>query len=165
MVEKKYSYDRFDSKGSRVGQAVCDILESNPQPQSVEETLEEMGKGIANYIQEAAEKGCKEYEGNFFLLHLFKKVLGEHGIENTMLQKATCFKDRCWEPHEVMEVHPNSSKSLYEVDQKNGVIKLIWSVPGWEDCKTILKNPHLYDRDLVSWVKDCIEKFPQASTN
>ena len=157
MEENKYSYQRFGATGSRVGQAVTDILSQDNPNYTAEDILEEMGKGIVNYIQEAAEKGCKEYDGKFFILHLFKKELSAMGVDNAMLQKATCFKDREWKPHEVMEMHPNSAKTLYEVDKKNGTITLKWTVPGWEDCKSIMKNPHLYDGDLVTWVKAAYE--------
>ena len=158
-LEGKYSYDRFGSKGARVGQAVYDILSKDQPNYTAEEILDEMGKGIVSYIQDAAEKGCKEYDGSFYILHLFKKALSQHGIENAMLQKAMCFKDRKWTPKEVMEAHPNSAKTLYEVDKVNGVVKLLWTVPGWEDCKSIKKNPRLYDRDLVEWVKEATKGF------
>lgn len=159
MSKKEYSYDRFGSKGQRVGQAVYDILAKEQPQYSAEEILEEMGKRIVAYIQDAAEKGCEKYDGNFYILHLFKKHLGEHGVANAMLQKATCFKDRLWTPLEVMQAHPHAAKTLYEVDKINGIVKLLWTVPGWEDCKTIKKNPDLYDRDLVVWVKEATEGF------
>jgi hypothetical protein len=62
-----------------------------------------------------------------------------------------------------MQEKPNDTKSLYEVDPKNGVVKLLWTVPGWEDCKTIKKNPDLYDRDLVKWVEEATQSFKSAS--
>ncbi len=158
-MDKKYSYDRFGATGMRVGQAVHDIISKEQPNYTAEEILDEMGKGIVAYIQEAAEKGCKEYKKTFFILHLFKKQLGNLGVENAMLQKAMCFPERKWLPHEVMNVHPNSAKSLYEVDPKHGLVKLIWTVPGWEDCKSILKNPNLYDPDLVGWVKEASTPF------
>lgn len=161
MKDKDYSYNRFESKGARVGQAVHDIISKEQPTYTAEEILEEMGKGIVDYIQEAAEKGCEEYSGRFFILHLFKKELSSMGVNNAMLQKATCFQEREWKPHEVMEMHPNSAKSLYEVDSKNGVIKLVWTLPGWEDCKTIKKNPSLYDQDLVMWVKEATQSFTE----
>lgn len=159
MKDKEYSYSRFGSKGARVGQAVHDIISKEQPTYTAEEILEEMGKGIVDYIQEAADKGCKAYSDRFFILHLFKKELSSVGIDNAMLQKATCFKEREWRPCEVMEMHPHSAKSLYEVDPKNGTIILRWTVPGWEDCKTIQKNPALYDRDLVAWVKEATQSF------
>ncbi len=164
MIEKDYSYNRFGSKGVRVGQAVHDIISKNQPSYTAEEILEEMGKGIIAYIQEAADKGYKEYIGRFFILHLFKKELSAMGVENAMLQKCTCFNDREWKPKEVMEMHPNSAKSLYEVNPKNGTILLKWTVPGWEDCKSILKNPRHYDSDLVGWVKDATRSFEVGKT-
>lgn len=163
MEENKYSYDRFGKKGARVGQAVLDILSTDQPNYSAEEILEEMGKGIVDYIQEAAEKGCKKYDSNFYILHLFKKHLSEHGVENAMLQKAMCFKDREWTPKEVMEAHPNSAKTLYLVDKVNGIVKLLWTVPGWEDCKSIKKNPDLYDQDLVTWVQEATHGLENVS--
>lgn len=164
MSERQYSYDRFGKKGARVGKAVYDILNQEQPDYSAEEILEEMGKGIVSYIQDAAEKGCKEYKTNFYILHIFKKHLTEHGVQNTMLQKAMCFKDRQWTPREVMEAHPHSAKTLYLVDKINGMIKLLWTVPGWEDCKSIKKNPDLYDGDLVAWVTEATSDFEQKAS-
>ena len=164
MEEKSYSYDRFGSTGQRVGQAVYDVLSQDQPTYSAEEILDEMANGIVSYIEEAVNKGCEKYEGKFYLLHLFKKHLCEHGIENAMLQKATCFQNRRWTPQEVMEAHPHSSKTLYEVDKVNGVAKLLWTVPGWEDCKSIKKNPTLYDPDLVKWVNEATQNAQEEAS-
>ncbi len=69
-----------------------------------------------------------------------------------MSQKAVCFIKGPTDPKFYMQELPNAAKTLYQVDRVNGLIKLMWTVPGWEDCKTIKKNPDLYDRDLVKWV-------------
>ena len=111
---------------------------------------------------EAVEKGTEKYKKKFYILHLFKKELAAVSVSNTMLQKACCFPDRKWSPAEVMEVHPTSTKSLYECDPKNGLLKLLWTVPGWEDCKSIRKNPKVYDADLVKWVKEAVEPLEKA---
>lgn len=155
-VDKKYSYDRFDTKGARAGQAVYDILSKDQPDYTVEEILEEMGKGIASYIQEEAERGCKKFDGTFYILHLFKKSMGEMNVANAMVQSARSFQTQ-FNIQEVMQSHPNSAKTLYEVDKKNGLIKLLWTVPGWEDCKSIKKNPGIYDPDLVKWVNMAIQ--------
>lgn len=152
-IEEKYSYDRFGSQGSRVGQAVWDILSTDQPDYTVEEILEEMGKGIVNYIQDEAERGCKKFDKTFYILHLFKKSMSEMGVQNVLVQSARSFESKFTIP-EVMEAHPHSAKTLYEVDKVNGVVKLLWTVPGWEDCRSIKKNPGLYDRDLVSWVNE-----------
>lgn len=165
MVDKDYSYNRFGTKGSRVGQAVHDILSQEQPEYTAEEMLDEMGKGIMNYIQEAAETGYKEFKGDFYIVHFFKKTLTQHDIQNAMSQKAVCFQKGPLEPAWYMQEKPNDAKTLYEVDAKNGVIKLVWTVPGWEDCKTIKKSPDLYDRDLVSWVKDATQSFEKSKAS
>jgi len=154
MTEKKYSYDIFGKKGAHVGQAVHDIL-SVEQPQyTAEEILEEMGKGVAAYIQETAEDGYKEFDGKFYIIHTFRKTLTQLDTVNVMAQKAVAFQKGPRESSWYMKELPNHAKTLYEVDPSAGVIKLLWTVPGWEDCKSIKKNPSLYDRDLVEWVKE-----------
>ena len=162
MEENKYSYDRFGSKGVRVGQAVTDILSKEQPNYTVEEILEEMGKGVMKYIMEAAEEGSKKYKTTFYILHLLKKELGALGVSNAVLQKASCFPDRKWKPEEVMEAHPHSAKTLYEVDPKHGTLTLAWTVPGWEDCRSIMKNPGLYDQDLVKWVKQAVDALSDS---
>ena len=151
---RDYSYNRFNSKGVRVGQAVHDILSKKSPVYTAEEILEEMEQGIVSYIQDAVEKGCAEYSGDFFILHLFKKELSSFGVDNVMMQKAACFKSRCWKPFEVMEMHPNSTKSLYKVNSKNGTVVLEWTIPGWSECMSIKRNPELYDPQLVNWVNE-----------
>lgn len=149
----KYSYDRFDSQGVRVGQAALDILQKEQPQMTAEEMMEEMGKGVVSYIQDTAEKAYKEYDEDFFIIHIFRKTLGVMDVDNVMSQKAVAFVKGPKDPAWYMDVLPNPTKSLYEVDRKNGIIKLLWSVPGWEDCKSIKKNPDIYDPDLVEWVK------------
>lgn len=152
----KYSYDRFGSKGSRVGQAVVDIL-SNEQPNyTAEEILDEMGKGVIKYLEEAVEEGCRKYQKPFFILHLLKKELSMMGVSNALLQKATCFAHRNWSPQEVMAAHPHATKTLYFVDPKAGHMVLEWTVPGIEDCHSVLKNPKTYDPKLVQWVQEAV---------
>lgn len=159
MSEKKYSYERFGSKGQRVGQAVYDILSKDQPDYSAEEILEGMGKGIVSYIQEAAEKGYHEFDGKFYIIHTFRKTLTQHDAVNIMAQKAVAFQKGPMEPSWYMKELPNHAKSLYEVDPSSGIIKLLWTVPGWEDCKSIQKTPSLYDPDLVKWVEKATKGF------
>jgi hypothetical protein len=159
MTEKKYSYDRFGSKGARVGQAVYDIISKDQPSYTAEEILEEMGKNVLEYIQDASEKGCEAFDTNFKIIHIFKKSLGMFDVHNAMQQKAICFVDGPTNPSFYMEECPHAAKSLYEVDKVNGVVKLLWTVPGIEDCASIKKNPHLYDKDLVRWVKEATSEL------
>lgn len=157
MTEKKYSYDRFGSSGTRVGQASYDILSQANEQYTAEEILDEMGKGVVEYLQQAAEQGCKEFTGKFYIIHLFKKALTQHDIPNAMSQKAVCFQKGSTDPAWYMKEKPNDTKTLYEVDQKNGVIKLVWTVPGWQDCKSVLKSQDSHDPQLVMWVKEALK--------
>ena len=156
MTNSDYSYQRFGCDAQRVGQAVYDILEQEQPEYTVEEILDEMGKGIVNYIQEAAEDGYNSFDSDFYIIHTLRKKLGEMGIENLMIQKAVAFQDGPLDAAWYLEELPTASSTLYQVDRKNGVIKLLWTVPGLEECKSILKNPQIYDPDLVKWVKDAV---------
>jgi hypothetical protein len=162
--ERKYSYNRFDSKGERVGQAVMDILKKDNPVFTVEEVMDQMQYGVMNYIQDAVTQGYKHFKENFYIIHRFRKELTYFDIHNVPAQHAVCFQLGPKESSWYMEVIPHDTKTLYEVDVKNDDIKLLWSVPGWEDCKSIKKNPHLYDRDLVSWVKEATAKFEIKAT-
>lgn len=164
MTENKYSYERFGTKGSRVGQAAFDILSQVHQNYTAEEILEGMGKRIVDYIQEAAEKGYEGFDGPFKIIHLFKKTLTQHNLDNVMSQKAVCFQDGPTSPAWYMKEKPNDAKTLYEVDPVNGVVKLLWTVPGWEDCRSIKKNPDLYDQDLVKWVENALQPVDCKNT-
>lgn len=163
MKDKDYSYNRFDSKGVRVGQASSDLLSGNNPQITAGEMLEDMSRGIMEYIQAAAEKGYKEFSGDFYLIHLFWKSLTQHKIENAMSQKVVCFQTGPTRPDWYMKEKPHHSKTLYRVDSKNGVIKLVWTVPGWEDCKSIKKTPDIYDPDLVGWVKEATQRLENSA--
>lgn len=166
MEDREYSYNRFGSTGSRVGQAVMDIISNEQQDYTAEEILEEMQKGIMDYIQLAAKEGYDEWKTSFHIIHIFKKVLGQFEIYNAMDQKAICFKTGPLNSDFYMNELPNFTKTLFEVDATNGEIKLVWTVPGWEDCKSILKTPELYDEKLVGWTRDCMKKCKDyASTS
>lgn len=161
--EKKYSYDRFGSKGSRVGQAVVDLLAKDQPEYQAEEILEEMGKGIVKYICDAADEGCKSLGKKFFLLHLLHKKMGEFGVTNVLAQSARCFHTE-FSIKEVMEAHPNATKTFYEVDQANGEINLLWTVPSWEDCKSVMRSPTIYDSNLVKWAQEALQSFSNYSS-
>lgn len=149
----KYSYDRFGSKGQRVGQAVVDILSKEQPEYTVEDILEGCGLG-ADYlelIRDEAEKSKKRFYDKFYILSLIKKGLGEMGISNVLKHSCRSFEKK-FSMQEVMLAHPTSDKHMYEVDIKKGEINLIWSLPDYEQCKIIKKSPKLYDPTLAKCV-------------
>ncbi len=149
----KYSYDRFGKKGQRVGQAVHDIISQGQSDYTVEDIIDGFGLGsdYLDLIREEAERGKKEFDDKFYILSLMNKALGEMGISNVLKHSCRSFRKK-FGMKEVMEAHPNSAKTLYEVNVKQGEISLMWTLPAYQDCKSIRKNPKLYDPDLVKCV-------------
>ena len=157
-MDKQYSYNRFNSKGVRVGQAVYDILSTEHPTYSTEEVLSEMAPSISSYLHDAVEKGCAHFDSDFYIIHIFRKELGFMGVENCPAQRAHCFSKGPTDPHWFMEALPNATKTLYHVKKEDGNTTLLWSVPSWEDCKTIKKNPNVYDPDLVKWADQATQR-------
>lgn len=164
--EKKYTYDRFASKGMRVGQAVVDILSKEQAPQTVEETLDEFGKDYLRGIQETAERERNKYDGKFFIFSLLNKDLHYFGVENVVRHWTI---PRKTEPDaaKMMVDYRNHTKTLFAVDPHQGEITLLWTLPGYEECKSILKHPSSYDPQLVEWVTNVMSQVSpvKRSTN
>jgi len=156
MSEKKYSYERFGCNSTRVGQAVYDLSKQREMNITVEELLEETNKRFIVELENSIKEGERKFKGTFYVFVLGKKELTQFGVSNV---------DRNWFivrrhaplSYEMMADYPNYTKTLYEVNPEIGFIEIKWSVPGWQDCKTIMKNPSLYDRDLVTWVRDAVK--------
>jgi len=148
----KYDYNRFGSKAKRVGQAVVDIL-STPQPmQTVGDTLAAYGPDYAKQIEECIEANEHKYKSPFYVFVLTKKEMwAENVVRNWFIARQT-------PPYafEMMQQYPNATKTLYMVDTKKGHVEALWSLPGWQDCISIAKNPTTYDPKLVKWVEDCL---------
>ena len=155
--EKKYSYDRFASKGQRVGQAVVDILSQSQAPQTVEETLDEFGKDYLRHIQETADKERKNFDGKFYIFSLLNKDLHYFGVEN-VVRHWTIPRKTAPDAAKMMVDYKNHTKTLFEVDPHQGEITLLWSLPGWEDCKSIMKHPESHDPQLVRWVSNVMSQ-------
>lgn len=49
--------------------------------------------------------------------------------------------------------YPNHDHDIWEIDEK-GEPKLLWALPPGQEQQTIMKNAHLYHKDLVQWIKD-----------
>lgn len=160
-MENKYSYDRFGSKGARVGQAVLDMWDKDPDNISVEELMESTNQRFLKELEDCIQNNIKKYEDGFHIFVLGKKDLAAFGVTNV---DRNWFISRKSEPNiaEMMADYANFCKTLYEITAE-GEVRLKWSVPSWNDCKTIKKNPHLYDKDLVKWVDDATKDFKNAS--
>jgi hypothetical protein len=161
-MHKDYSYNRFGSKGQRVGQAVQDILSKEQPKYLVEDFLDEFGPDYLELIRERASEGKRVLQSPFYILSLLNKGLGEVMVSNVLKHSARCFQTK-FTSKEVMNAHPNSVKTMYEVDVKKGEITLLWSIPAWEDCKSIMKHPALYDESLVKNITECLQQVIDQS--
>jgi hypothetical protein len=153
MNEKdpRYSYERFGSKGSRVGQAVVDILSGDMAPQTVEETMEAMTPKYFQELMMAAERGGRFHESPYYVVVVRKKETLAGMADNILSHK---YIDRQTKPTpEYMRYNfPNHDHDVYEVDGKNSSITHLWTLPTKQDSATIVKNKSMYDPQLVKWI-------------
>jgi len=150
----KYDYDRFGCHAKRVGQAVVDILSKPYATQTVGETLDAYAPDYAKEIEKCVEENQHKYKSPFYVFVITKKEMwAENVVRNWFIARQT-------PPHafEMMEQYPNATKTLYLVDAKKGHVEALWSLPGWQDCITIAKNPDQYDPKLVKWIEMCLSK-------
>lgn len=153
LVDDRYSYDRFGSKGARVGQAVVDILSKEQPAYTAEDILDEYGKDHLNRIRKMADEAVKNnYQSPFYILSLLKKTLGQIGVDNALVESNRPFNLKP-KIKDVADAHANATKTLYKVDKEKGEISLVWTIPSYQECQTILKAPDLYDEALVKFVK------------
>jgi hypothetical protein len=154
MSEKDYAYNRFGAKGQRVGQAVVDLLSKSQPVQTVGETIDAFGSDYAKQVQDCIEDNQHKYKSPFYIFVLTKKEFwADNVLRNFFIARQT-------PPHafQMMEQYSNFTKTLYLVDANAGKIKIIWSLPGFQDCITVAKNPHLYSPELVKWIEDCFSR-------
>lgn len=157
MVEPladRYDYNRFGMKGTRVGQAVVDILSKEQPIQTVGDTLDAYGPKYAKEIEKTIEENQDKYTSPFYIFVLTKKEFWANNlVRNWFIARQT-------PPHafKMMEQYSNYTKTLYMVDAKKGKLKILWSLPGFDDCITIARRPSFYDPELVKWVEECFNR-------
>lgn len=152
-IDKKYTYDRFGSKGMRVGQAVYDILSKDQPTYTAEDILNEYAPKYMEEIERCVEANKDKLRNPFYIFVLtHKEMWAENVVRNWFIARQT-------PPHgfDAVSDYPHHNKTLYLVDVKKGKMMLCWTVPGIEDCKSIMKNPMAYDPDLVRWIDECFK--------
>jgi hypothetical protein len=150
--DPRYHYNKRGMKAARVGQAVIDILSKDQPYQTAGETLEAFGPDYVKEIEKAIENGLSQHlKSPFYLLVLTKK---EPWAVNVL---RNYFIPRQSPPHalKLAKEYKHYVKTLYFVDAERGNIGVLWSVPGWEDCKSIAKRPRQHEPELVKWISDC----------
>jgi hypothetical protein len=152
-TEKKvdrYKYDRFGSKGARVGQAVVDIMSKEQPSQTVEETIFEFGPDFAKEFEKTVNKNAHKYKSPFHVVVLTKKEMWAcNVVRNFFIARQTAPKAK-----DMIIDYPNHTKTLYKVNTNSGEVKAEWSIPGHQECISLSKSPGSYDPQLVKWIDD-----------
>lgn len=153
--DDKYIYNKFGSKGVRVGQAVYDIISKEQAPQTVEETIEAFGPDFSKEFQKTVENNINKYKSPFFVLVLTKKEMWAcNMLRNFFIARQTAPFS-----HDMVIFFPNYTKTLYKVNSDKGDVSLLWSIPGHEECKSISKSPQSFDPQLVKWIQEAYSKL------
>ena len=150
-IDNKYINDTFGRQGKRVGQAVHDILSKDQPSYTVEDILSEYGKDYCIEFENTIEANKKKYTSPFYIFVLTKKEFyANNVVRNWFIARQT-------PPHasDMMKQYPNHTKTLYIVDYTKGRVRVVWTIPGYEECKSIMNQPDKYDEQLCEWVLDC----------
>lgn len=134
---------------SKVGEAAYKLLQKTDAAPTVEEILNEYQTKYAKEIEETIQNNHHKFDKDFYILVLTKK---EHWAVNVL---RNWFIARQTPPSvsHLRREYPNFMSTLYKVNKNGFGITVEWSLPTEQDCKTILKNKHLYDPQLVSWIE------------
>lgn len=148
-----YMFNKHGSKGKRVGQAAIDLLSKDQPTYTAGEILDGFGDDYVKEMEVAVNRGIEKFQDPFYVLVLTKK---EPWMTNVI---RNYFAVRQTAPYarDLIAEYKHHTKTLYIVNGKKGQIKLLWSLPGWEDCKVVSRRPDIYDPDLVSWIRKALE--------
>lgn len=152
------SRDKINKNPAKIGQAVCDILSKSQPSQTAEETYSEMTPKYFEMLMKAVDAGCqeKDYPSIFWVIVKRQKNTLAGNVQNVLSQKyitsaqkprASLLREEC----------PNADFDVYRINKMTSEITLFYTMLSKQDSKTVMKNPHLYDPDLVRWTKECQE--------
>ena len=148
----RYQYNKHGMKGARVGQAVQDMLAKERQDMTAGELLDGFSVKFAQELEKAVNDSLGKFDSPFYILALTKKEFwSDIVVRNWFIPRQTAPYVKY-----LMNQYPNHTKTLYVVDGDKGDIKVAWSIPAEEDCKSILKNRDIYSSELVQWILDGI---------
>jgi len=151
--DKRYSYDRFNMKGARVGQAVYDILSAKEQTTTVEEIIDEYAHSFVKELEDTIKSNEHKYQKTFYVFVLSNKEMWAlNVVRNWFVARATAP-----DALDMVAQYPNHSKILYAVDKDTNEVSLKWTIPGIQDCVSIMNHPQLYDPQLCKWIDECFK--------
>nr|CAB4126342.1 hypothetical protein UFOVP88_14 [uncultured Caudovirales phage] len=150
----KYAFNKYGSKGFRVGQAVSDILSHDQPSQTVEDTIDAFKNDYEKAFHEAVEKGIEQgFKFPFYIYVLQHKMFwADNVIRHWFVSRQTPTS-----PYKEMVENPHHNKILYKVDPDFDLIEIVWNIPGKEDCETIMRDPLMYAPELVQWITEALQ--------
>ena len=136
--------------GSKVGEEVLKIhAQAHQESVTVEEILQEYQYKYLEDMERAVKDGASRYEDPFYVVVMHKKEpWSELVLRNWFIPRQTQPL-----PQDMRLDYPNHSHTVYEVNCAKGKLEVLWSLPTAQDCVTIMANQHLYDPQLISWIK------------
>jgi hypothetical protein len=149
-TDTRYKYNRFGSKGARVGQAVVDMMGLDQPDLTAGDIIEAQSEKFTADFNKYAEEAAEKYTSPFYMFILTGK---EHWAVNVV---RNWFIPRQTAPHasQMMEDYPNKTKSLYLLDFEKGICKLLWTLPSPQECAIVLRHRNDYDPGLVASILD-----------
>lgn len=141
-------------KKKSVGAAVKEILEKPKHDYEVQEIIDEYSQKYIQEVQKAVEQNFDRFESPFYIVVIHKK---EPWALNVMRNWFITRQTKPTIGHMWREYH-NFMHTIYEVDKSSCAVKLLHTLPSPEEAKTIVKNFHLYDQQLVRWCHAALEE-------
>lgn len=133
-------------KRQSVGKISSDMLKKAHQnTHSAYDQMREMLTDYEKNIHEAILSGCKQFDGDFFVVALFKKErLMQNVVRTYYFARKSC-------------PTPQHEQVVYIYNRAVGDIKFLWVVPSLEACVTMVNEAafvHPEERQLLQFVLD-----------
>ena len=150
---KRYNYERNSVKGKRVGQAVSDILANAPSvAMTAGDVMEAYQHKFVTEMENCIKENLDKFNDPFYILVLTKKEFwADNVVRNWFIARQTAPKTI-----DMITVYAHHTKTLYRIHKYSADVDIVWSLPGFEEMKTVLKNPETYDPKLVKWISDAL---------
>jgi len=143
--------DQIKANPAKAGQAAFDILSKEQPPMETQEVIDEYKDDYLKSMVETLETNVNRYEPPFYVVVLSKKEPWAVNVMRNWFVARQTRPTTTYLRHE----YPNHMNTVYSYDKRSSELKILWSLPTWQDSLVVLANPHLYDPTLVQWIHDC----------
>ncbi len=153
--DERYIYQKGGKRSSRVGQAVWDIMTQDQEDYSCEEIIDAFGPDYVKEFNDVVEKNKHRLESPFYVFVITKKEMWAVNIIRNIFQARQSAPNAT----DMIIKYKHPTKTLYKVNTNTGDVSIIWSIPGFEECKAIAKHPDSFDPTLVDWINRAYEGY------